>query len=391
MNHKMQAHHEWATRPDDERFPDVITMIKALDARRQSCSERSRYLDALSVVADGTTIYLQTTAGRARFNNWSFGQLASLVGMPTSMLRSSFAQFPDKEEAARWVADGLNQALKGRAAIANQPKSDINKELKLLVQRGEENSLTLRSVTSTGYARIWDAEIAQSLLLPLTEYGFVNPPAMDGPAGLYSGDRDMFALMAPKGVARINMPYIVDHDGGFGGFEVRGLMFYPYLMLKNSEVGASSATLMGGLVQEICGNHILWGTTNEVTIQVRHTGNAALQRYRQGFWNYVRQWVTAGTMTERNTLEAAMELNIAKDKDKTLTILRGQGLTQAQAAAAVATVEKGNPKDGVRSQDVTNLFNLVAAITANAREIKHQDSKVELERKAGKLLQLAVL
>ena len=40
--------------------------------------------------------------------------------------------------------------------------------------------------------------------------------------------------------------------------------------------------------------------------------------------------------------------------------------------------------------DPTNLFNTVAGLTAYARTIPHTDARVDFERKAGALLDLAV-
>ena len=260
----------------------------------------------------------------------------------------------------------------------------------MLEQLANGSPLTVRSMNKDTYSRIWDLDVATQLLLPLAEAGFTNPPAYDGPAGLYVSDRDMFAFMAPINVQRINMPTITSNDSSFGGFDIGGQMFYPFITTEQSEVGGTSGKFMGGLLQAICANHQIWGSMDVHQFTIRHVGkeNGAWNRLQEKFLAFVKAWVTAGTLAERQAIQAAMGYYVAKDMAGTVEFLEDNGWTKKSAVETVSTIEMGDKSTGIISSDPTVLFNIVAARTALNRDIPFLDERIKQDKLAGQLMEL---
>ncbi|PBN41563.1 DUF932 domain-containing protein, partial [Sphingobium sp. D43FB] len=139
---------EWFSRPDDEKYLSLTSLYDAVRGRADRATTRiveSRSIrveaksdnpERLMLVAPGDDRPLAPT-------NWSFGQVASLVGAPASYLR----QLP--------------------AALAG-----INLQHGLINHRGEqvkllqtENGRTeLRAATGSEYGRIFDWELVQAVM-----------------------------------------------------------------------------------------------------------------------------------------------------------------------------------------------------------------------------------
>ena len=308
---------------------------------------------------------------------------ASTAGLSSSGLRASFEAFRSTADAAKWVADGINLGLSGRDGSTN-----ANLLLTKTVTDGVPG-LQVRSINTEQYTRVWDMELVQKILLPLEEFGFVNPPAFDGPGGLYAGDRDMFALMVPRNVRRINMSGVTC-ELCREPFEVNGHYFSPFIMLQNSEVGGSSIRFSSGLVEAVCANLNLWGVTGMAEVSIAHKGDP-LKRLMKTFEGFLNTWVKTPPTEEENIIRLAMGKTIAKDVAGVQEIL-GQktNLSSKAVMEAVNLVERGNMSTGIVSQDPTNLWNLVAAITANARHLVNQNEQMDMVRQGGKLMSLAL-
>jgi hypothetical protein len=373
------AHKEWASRPADQRFESVFALAKFLVDRQKNTKEAMKPFSEITVESHGEDVRIRTTAGFANLTHHSFTQLAGHAGLRAAGLRSSFEAFRSTAEAAKWVADGLNLGLQGRdgssSAIANL----------LVTANGGE--LTARSINTEQYARVWDLELIQQILIPLEEHGFVNPPAYDGPGGLYASDRDMFALMVPRNVRRINMPGVTC-DVCREPFEINGQLFSPFNYLSNSEVGGASLLYGSGLLQGVCANLNIWGAMGHSEIRITHKGEP-LKRLLEEFQGFMTRWVRQDSTAEENVIRAAMNCFVAaKVEDVSALVYNATNLTKAVVSEAIATVEKGDMSTGIISQDPTLLWNLVAAITANARPLPNQDDRMQQVREAGKLMEL---
>lgn len=151
----------------------------------------------------------------------------------------------------------------------------------------------------------------------------------------------------------------------------------------NSEVGASVFGITTFLYRYVCDNRIIWGATDVKELRIRHTGGAPerfayegaqyLSRYADESTERIVQQITAAKRTEIETKEPGTEGMTAW--------LQSRGFTKTQAKASVdsAVAEEGKAR---------SVWDIINGVTGYARSIPHTDARVELEAKAGKLMEL---
>ena len=272
-NNITSAYSQWASRPAEERFKSLGDMQISLQERKQRSAETGLLpipdMQVVPIAEEGLAI--SNAQGAALLNNYSLGQLAQGINAPAGYLRSL---------PAHLAAACLNEGL------PRYPE----RERSLLVTESEQGNIC-RAITSDQYSRYWDCDVVTDLLNTLEADGWRVPPARPypncpaediwtateadvlpgeqhslsvrvgdrcGPAGLYGSDRDMFALL-------VNQERSIDTPSG---------AMYRALILRNSEVGASSYNVECILYSQVCGNHILWSAESIANIRLVHRGSA---------------------------------------------------------------------------------------------------------------------
>jgi hypothetical protein len=95
----------------------------------------------------------------------------------------------------------------------------------------------------------------------------------------------------------------------------------------------------------------------------------------------LQSFANGSTFSFVEGVQAAKAAKIASDDEERLEFLsKRAGLSgrMAKAAAARHLKEEGRP--------VENIWDAAQAITAIARDVPHQDARIEVEKKAGALL-----
>jgi hypothetical protein len=139
---------EWFTRPDDERYLNLADLYEAVRGRAERAQARTVESRAIRVEAnrDSSERLALMVPGRDQEvmpAHWSFGQLCTLVGAPTSYLR----QLP-----AALSAINLQHGLLSHRA-------ELVKTLE-----AESGRVELRAVTGPDYGRIWDHELVAAVM-----------------------------------------------------------------------------------------------------------------------------------------------------------------------------------------------------------------------------------
>jgi len=134
---------EWFSRPDDERYLNLPDLYDAVRSRAEHAQARTVESRAIRVEAsrDNVERLALIMPGRAEPvapTHWSFGQLCTLVGAPTSYLR----QLPATLSGIN-LQHGL---LSHRAELVKTLEADSGR-------------VELRAVTGPDYGRIWDHEL----------------------------------------------------------------------------------------------------------------------------------------------------------------------------------------------------------------------------------------
>lgn len=364
-----QASTQWANRPEDERFTSLHDLAAHTANQRMLSSQAvisNRQLLAAPVEGDDTHRKLVMLDRRSDTpiapSHWSFGQVAALIGAPASYLRTL---------PSPMAADCLNYGLQTR---------DVQ-EVGILTRAEDSRLPVLAAATGPNYGRVWNADIAGALVKRFGD-GITGKFRVPGEFGervevtkqnttLFAGDRDMFVFLADE-ENRISLP---NRRGGQSGSLARGVFVY------NSEVGSGTLGVAAFLFDYVCSNRIVWGAREFKEIKVRHTSGApdrwleqvapAIARYAEG----------AGSQLEAG-LQAAQAKKIG-DKERVDAFLAAR-FTRSQVAAIKLAHQ------AEEQRPIETLWDAATGATAYARSIKWADQRVDVERKAGAILDLAL-
>ena len=374
---------QWYNRPDDQKFLSLDSMLnfKKFDASRMT----SRTVDThkVKIIGDydeanpsrGNIFVEYTDDNNQEHNNlptnWSFGQLSQLAGAPAGYLRDLPA--PIAADCIQW---GL--------------KYNRGKEL-IKVYGNQAQGGELRAATGPDYGRIFDWEILEPIKNLVEDSGgrwkvpgmmtgsrdgmaVYDPeiPVTNETTTLFASDRDVFVFL----VDDRNPIEVGKLANGEPDLMFRG--FYAW----NSETGSKTAGIAAMYLRGVCMNRNLWGVENFHEIKIRHT-KFAPDRFAMEARPALQSFANGSTYSFVEGVQAAKDAKVARDDDDRLDFLtKRAGLSgrMAKAAAARHLKEEGRP--------VESVWDAAQAITAIARDVPHQDARIEVERKAGRLLDL---
>lgn len=395
MSELFAAMGQWATRPADERFWTVQDLLEATRSHRDgsAVSTPTPFSTLRSEVVNGELCLAGRSGQSAKFTHYGFGQISQLAGAPANFLR----QLPEG-----LASDCLNNRLKARGDDKAKHDARI-----LFHQNGE---LVVRSVTTELYDRVWNADLVERMVPMVEKGGWMVPPArpavedprarpatledlipgqsdfglsvregdMIAPAGLYASDHDMFAfLINPERTVRAGERALMR------GFFVR-----------NSEVGDGSLRFDFFLMDNVCGNHIVWGAENVHSIKVRHVGSDTLVKGLSKFRVQLNKYADAVGSEQERQIEKAMafELGATKDEviDEVFKYARSHSLpaiTKRRIGEAYDTAASDRGRlwygDNPRS-----VWSMVSGLTENSQGA-YTDTRNEIDTQAGKLLEIA--
>lgn len=356
-----QASHQWATRPDDQRFAS-LTDLHAYCAGQRAISRgtvvSSRALTAVPEVDDVKGLQIVGPQGiPADPTNWAFNQLCQRAGARADYL----SKLP-----APLTADCLNYGLKYLRDV---------EEIGVLVRQNGHRELA--AVTGPNYGRVWNSDFTAALTKRFGD-GVTGQFTVPGEFGkkvtvtkanttLFASDRDMFVFLADE-QNRIELP---NRRDGKTGALARGFFVW------NSEVGKTSWGVAMFLFDYVCCNRMVWGAEGFEEIRYAHTSGAP-DRFIEEVAPAIEAYAEASEEPIQRALGAAQRKRI---DDVSAFLLKRFTNSQALAMQQVHVAEESRP--------IETLWDAATAITAYAKRLPHQDARVSFEREAGKVLSLA--
>ena len=365
---------EWFSRPNDERYLSLSELYASVKGRAERSRTRTVESAAIRVEAhrddpENLALILPDAEAPVAPTHWSFGQLASLVSAPAAYLR----QLP-----APLAGINLQYGLTSHRA----------EQIKTL--ETEDGRTELRAVTGPDYGRIYDHELVAAVQkiagngtgdtrwkVPGTldwSSGVYNPMVdiTKDTTTLYASDRDVFLFL----VDDMNPIEAGTLPDGSPDLYFRG--FYCW----NSEVGAKTLGIASFYLRAVCQNRNLWGVEDFQEISIRHSKYAA-NRFAHEAAPALTRFADSSPRPFVEGIRAARERIVAHSDDDRTDFLRKRGFSKAETARIVETVlaEEGRPPESV--------FDFVQGITAVARSKPQQDTRLEMEGKAKKLLERA--
>lgn len=364
-----KASQQWATRPDDQRFTSLLDMQQFMKDQRELSQAKvisSRKLYAQPVDEDtrhkSLTIIDHSTDQVVTPTHWSFGQLCSRVQAPAGYLRSL---------PAPMAADCLNYGLMRKGS----------EEVGVLTQHGPMLDPQLMAATGPQYGRIWNHEIIDALVHRFGD-GVSGQFTVPGEFGrrvtvtkdnttLFASDRDMFVFLADE-THRFD---IKGRRDGQTGEMSRGFFVW------NSQVGSSTFGIATFLFDYVCSNRIVWGADGYQEFKIRHTANAP-DRWIEEVAPAIEAYANKSTAGIEHAISLA-RTNRFDDGDHVREFL-AKRFTKGQAEGIMAAhiADEDRP--------IESLWDATVGATAYARGIQHQDARVDIERKAGKILSAAL-
>jgi len=362
----MQASTQWTTRPADERFTSLNELLDEVSHKREISTAKvlsNRAFHAAPVEDDPSRKQLVIVGpddSPAQPTHWSFGQVAARVQAPAGYLRSLPSDI---------VADALNYGFY---------KRDVEEVGVLLRQNGGPAELS--AMTGPNYGRIWNEDVVSQLIDRFGDgvtgqftvpghYGMALDSVTKENTTIFGSDRDMFVFLADE-QNKIEVP---NRRNGQSGFMSRGFFIW------NSEVGAKTFGIATFLFDYVCQNRIVWGPQEFQEFTIRHTSGAPdrfLEEAAPAIESYAEQSTT-------NILTAIQNAKDARLEPEKLDAFLAKRFSKNQATAIKLAhkIEEERP--------IESLWDVTVGATAYARKIEHQDARVDIERKAGQIMELA--
>jgi hypothetical protein len=365
---------QWASRPDDQKFLD----LQSLHDQTAEWAHRSDGYDVdvakfEAFEQDGTLLIGNPQIDTVMSpSHYGFSDLARVAGAPANYLRS--------------LSPGL------AAKCLNEGFSDPeNKDKAVQLYRGEtmapDGGDLMRCITSTKYGRILDSDVvAEVMKMAGNGTGDTNwkvPGVMNWSnmtynpnvditkdnTTLYASDRDIFLFL----VDDMNPIEVGKLPGGEPDLMFRG--FYVW----NSEVGNRTFGVATMYLRGVCMNRNLWGVEGFSETTFRHTAGAPA-RFIEEVAPALLSYSSGASAKLIEGVNAAKAAKVATDTEERLAFLQKLGFSKRQAVDIITTgiVEEQSPPD--------SIWDMAQAITATARKATHQDARILLEAKAGKLL-----
>jgi hypothetical protein len=379
MSFNTKAHEQWNSRPADQRFWNLDELQVAVNAHKVAAVEASLDLQDIRVEAiDGKVEISGRQGTHAEITSFAFGQLAQRAGAPASYLQTL---------PATLAVQNINHGLK---------RTESEPAKLLLHQNG---GYFARAITSQKYSRVWNASIVERLMR-LQDDGWVNPPAYVpwndelgemrtriatesdaklsltikpgdtiAPAGLYASFEDMFVFLV--------QPDRIIRDGSAEGL-MRGVIVW------NSEVGKSTLGLQTFYFRGVCGNHIIWDAEDVTEFRMRHVGLTDEKAFR-GLEIDLRKYADgSGNLMEQKIESARQVILKSTDPEDVIDFVFGRKiLSRSDARKAIAAVVPD--VDG----PAHTAWGFAQGVTRMSQAETNADKRTELDRAAGKVLQIA--
>lgn len=369
------------SRPADERFTSLLDLQKKVSRERDNSIQSVVSTRKIEVQPHPTDPVKGITVvgdhGHTDPTNWSFGQLAQLAGAPASYLRKLPAPI---------VADAMNYGLRfnrdaEEVGLLRTSDRVVGDGLQGTVDQIagtdviEHNSL--RAATGPRYGRVWNDEIVTALVEKFGDgvTGDFRVPGEFGKAidvtkdntTIFGSDRDIFVFLADE----TNRVEMANRRDGKSGSLAKGFFVW------NSEVGAQSIGAAFFLFDYACSNRIVWGAEGYQEIRLRHTASAP-DRWLEEVSPVLADYVNASAAPIEAQIAAAQQKRVDDDLDAFLKSRFSASETTAIKAA----------HEREESRPIETIWDAVTGVTAHAKTLPNQDSRVSMERAGGKLLDL---
>jgi hypothetical protein len=158
---------------------------------------------------------------------------------------------------------------------------------------------------------------------------------------------------------------------------------YRGFIVQNSEVGASAIKLWKFLFRDICGNYIIWGSSDVMELSARHVG-AVHEKWSS--WQFqLKRYLEASASEDEQRIEYCKQRVISDTKEGVLDKLfsiRNLNLSRKTLESGYDAVLPA--EDG----DANTVWGMVQGLTRHSQTMQYADARNAVDRSAGKLLEI---
>lgn len=373
---------QWASRPDDQKYTNLNDLYDFTRARAQVSTAAILDVQKMHVrssMDDPLDMRIIAPAGgnmpemEMIPNHWSFGQMCTLLGVPAGYMRR------------------LHGAIAGiniQYALSNFRQEMVKAYVT------NSGALELRAMTGPEYGRIMDYTIVDAVRRIAGDgtgrdgYHWKIPGVMNWTDGtynpnaeitkqsttLFASDRDIFLFLVDDR-RPIKIGTFTDPQTG----AVHDDLIYRGFYVYNSEVGSRAFGIATFYLRGVCQNRCLWGVERFNEIRFPHTKNAP-GRFMSEVMPALESFSNHNTDKLLQGIDAARAAVVANNDDERAEFLQKNGFSKSQVSDIIDRVvrEEGKP--------ARSIWDFVQGITAHARDIGTTDARLDIEKKAGALL-----
>jgi hypothetical protein len=359
---------QFASRPSEERYTSLDDMLDMMISRQSRSDTTNMPISEIEadLTKDGR-LGLAVQGAVMDPTNYSFQQYCQHIGVPAAFISRALGGNP------RLARDVLRHALNA--------VDDPSKEVQAF-----HSGSDLRGITGPNYGRIWDADMVRSIKRVTEDSGisWEVPIAFRQPGHghyesidvtkdettLYASDRDHFGFL----VDQQNPIEAGKLPNGDPDLYFRGFYFW------NGECGGMSNGIATFLYRWVCCNRSIRGQKGFERISIVHRAGAA-ELFVKRLVPALKGFVNGSATGIIDGMNQARRHKIARNDDDRLDFLTregGFGPKEADTVMQLCITEEGHP--------IESVYDAVQAMTAFARTIPYQFDRVQVERRAGKIM-----
>lgn len=360
---------QWFRRPADHKFPSLEALRAAVHSRRTRSAEVKADVKSFQFMRQGDhDIVARVTLGNKlptltlQPTHFSFGQACSLVGAPAGYFRDRLDTRPDIVVAALNHGYAKRES-EGVKVMSIRPKTDgLDK---------------LQAVTSQTYGRIWDADVVDAAMRIIERTGNRFHAPLDWgreKRSLFASDRDVFMFFIDGGS--------IVEGGGERDQLNRGWFMW------NSEVGTQTFGIACFLFRQVCGNFGIWGAQDVRVLKIRHTSGGPARFINEAI-PALNDYVRMSAKPVETAVRAAKALELpeaAAVGDTFIEYFMKHKAAKFTRPEIKRAVEFADAEEGQHH----TLWDMYNGFTAQARMMAFADAKIDLEKRAGRLLESLV-
>ena len=149
---------------------------------------------------------------------------------------------------------------------------------------------------------------------------------------------------------------------------------YRGLLVRNSEVGASSITIEPILYRYVCGNHMLWGAVVDKAFKRRHVGARVLRDTIREISTIAYRWTQQSAARDEAIIRGLINSEIASTRAAVIDELQNIGATKDAATAAYDACER------TETVSPRSFWGAAQGLTRVSQESGHQDDRYTLDK-----------